>query len=302
MRELIKRLIPTPILNWYRGQRALRERKRRDRVARSLPPHFQEAFRRILTEEMGIVRGDVVCIHSSLSWFRSRLTVEEALAIFRDAVGPEGTLVFPTYPKLKSYEFLLSGQVWDIRHTPSNMGVVTEVARKLPDAMRSLHPTKSVCAIGPLAETVTRDHHKSRYPYDACSPYYKLYAHKGKAVGIGVRTDRLSFVHAVDDALKDDFPVAPYHDKIFAASCIDYRNETVVVETLAHDAAKMLHDVPKFMRDHVSADIARDFEIWGIPFFCADTGPLFEKMVELARSGITIYPRSVYKGRQQGAR
>ncbi|MEW6350136.1 MAG: AAC(3) family N-acetyltransferase [Thermodesulfobacteriota bacterium] len=295
MRKLIKRLTPTPLLDWYRELRARRERKRRDRVARSLPPYFQEVFRRLLTEEMGLVRGDVVCIHSSLSWFRNRLTVEEVLEILRDVVGREGTLVFPTFPKLKSYEFLLSGQVWDIRHTPSNMGIITEVARKMPDAVRSLHPTKSMCAIGPLAETLTKDHHRSRYPYDACSPYHGLAEHKSKVVGFGVRTDRLSFVHAVDDALKDDFPVAPYHDKVFAAKCIDYRNETVVVETLAHDSAKMLHDVPAFMRNHVAASIARDFEIWGIPFFFADAGPLFETMLNLARDGRTIYPRSVYK-------
>ncbi|MGZ8889703.1 MAG: AAC(3) family N-acetyltransferase, partial [Halobacteriota archaeon] len=43
--------------------------------------------------------------------------------------------------------------------------------------MRSLHPTKSVCGIGSLADEITATHHLSPYPYDECSPYYKLIEH-----------------------------------------------------------------------------------------------------------------------------
>jgi len=113
----------------------------------------------------------------------------------------------------------------------------------------------------------------------------------GKVIGIGVSTNKLSFVHCIEDALKDQFQVKVYHKRIFAARCINYKGEEEIVRTYAHDMYKMDPQTARFMKRHIADDICRDLTISGMKFFRADTKELFTAMLDLAKVGITIYPR-----------
>jgi hypothetical protein len=162
--------------------------------------------------------------------------------------------------------------------------------------VRSLHPTKSVCAIGPNAAEITATHHLSPYPYDTCSPYYKLIAGGGKIVGLGATTNYISFGYCVDDAWKEKFPVRVYHEEIFAAPCINYEGERVTVRTYAHDMSRVVHpEMPLFFKKYVSAEACRDLMVRGMRFFRADAPKLFAEMMSLAERDIIAYPRSVYR-------
>jgi aminoglycoside 3-N-acetyltransferase len=248
----------------------------------------------IFVNALGLGKGDTVFVHSSIDQLNLGFPFYRVLPLMEDLVGAGGTLLFPTYPRLSSYEFLIRGEVFDIKKTPSYTGILSEVARRQANAVRSLHPTKSVCAIGAAAEELTCDHQKSPYPYDRCSPYYRITDFGGKIVGLGVSTANLSFVHCVDDALKDDFPVRPYHAQLFAATCLNGAGDNVTVETYAHDLKKMNHNIPRFMKTYVSSDACVDLNLNGMKFFRADARRLFDEMSGLAATGKTIYPRSVY--------
>jgi len=183
-----------------------------------------------------------------------------------------------------------------VRRTPSYTGILTEFARRQRGAVRSLHPTKSVCAIGPAAKEITATHHLSPYPYDTCSPYYKLIEGGGKIIGLGATTNYISFGYCVDDALKEKFPVRVYHDRIFDAPCVNYEGERVIVKTYAHDMSRVVHpDMPAFMKTYVSEKACRDLKIGGMKFFRASAPKLFDEMMELAKRDIIAYPRSVYR-------
>jgi hypothetical protein len=162
--------------------------------------------------------------------------------------------------------------------------------------MRSLHPTKSVCAIGPAAKDLTTAHELSPYPYDTNSPYYKLIAGGGKIIGLGATTNYISFAYCVDDTFKEEFPVRVYHDELFAAPCINYDGERVIVKTFAHDMSTTVHpNMPEWMRTYVSESACRDLVVRGMKFFRANAPELFAEMMELARRDIIAYPRSVRK-------
>ncbi len=277
-------------------RRAKWERERR-RVA-SLPPLTEDDFTNILSGDLGLQSGDVVYIHSGMDGLNLTFPFYRILFLIQELIGPEGTVIFPTYPNhlISSYEYLLQGRVFDVRRTPSYTGILTEFARRQRQAVRSLHPTKSVCAIGPAAKELTATHHLSPYPYDTNSPYYKLIAHQGKIVGLGVTTNYISFGYCVDDALKEKFPVKVYHEQIFKASCINYDGETVIVNTYAHDMSRVVHgDVRNFMKTYVSVAACQDLTIKGMKFFRASAAKLFPEMLSLAERGITAYPRSVYR-------
>jgi aminoglycoside 3-N-acetyltransferase len=281
-----------------------RKRLRRARVGR-LPAVSEQDFTRILTERLGLRAGDTVYVHSSVDQLNLGFPFYRILPLIQDVIGQNGTVLFPTYPNrspVSSYEYLLAGNVFDVRRTPSYTGLLTEFARRQRDAVRSLHPTKSVCAIGRHAEEMTAAHQNSPYPYDRCSPYYKLVERGAKIVGIGVWTQYLSFVYCVDDALKDEAPVRTYFPQTFAARCINYRGEVEIVETYAHDMRRVVHDIPRYMKTYVPDEICRDLVFNGMRFFRADAAGLFELMLGLARRGITVYPRSVYSERFPGRR
>jgi len=281
-----------------RGTRTLTGVRRKVRDALRSPLSETELLQ-ILVDELGVGKGDTVFIHSSIDQLNLGFPFYRVLPLLQDLVGGRGTLLFPTYPQLSSYEFLRRGEVFNVRKTPSYTGILSEVARRQANAARSLHPTKSVCALGAAAQELTRDHHKSPYPYDACSPYYRIGEFDGKMIGLGVSTANLSYVHCVDDALKQDFPVQPYHPQLFAATCINAEGEKVIVETYAHDMRKMNHNIPRFMKAHISSEACVDLNLSGVKFFRADARKLFDEMSRLAESGKTIYPRSVYSNKMR---
>jgi aminoglycoside 3-N-acetyltransferase len=291
--ELARKVLPADVVD---SVVRARKRYRRSRVER-LPQLTEVDLTTILTEKLGLGAGDVVYIHSSVDRLNLGFPFYRILPLIQNVIGDKGTVLFPTYPNrspVSSYEYLRAGNVFDVRRTPSFTGILTEFGRRHPRAVRSLHPTKSVCAIGPEAQWLTSTHQESPYPYDRPSPYYKLIECNAKIVGIGVWTEYLSFVYCIDDAMKSNPPVRTYHPEIFRAKCINYRGEEEIVETHAHDMQRCIHDIPQFIKQHVPAEGCEDLVVNGMKFFRANARELFEVMLPLAERGITVYPRSVY--------
>src|SRR5258706_2972223 len=294
LQRIARRILPNRAVTSLRRAKWDRECRR---VA-SLPPLTEEDFRGILADDLNLSGGDLVYVHSGMDGLNLGFPFYRILFLIREVIGASGTVLFPTYPnhRISSYEYLRQGQVFDVRRTPSYTGILTEFARRQRSAVRSLHPTKSVCAIGPAAVEITATHHLSPYPYDTSSPYYKLIAGGGKIVGLGATTNYISFGYCVDDAWKEKFPVRVYHDEIFAAPCINYEGERVTVKTYAHDMGRVVHpDMPLFFQKYVSAEACRDLMVRGMRFFRADAPKLFAAMMSLAERDIIAYPRSVYR-------
>lgn len=97
--------------------------------------------------EVGVRHGMNLAVHSKMISF-GRLEGGPAMVIdgLRQAVGGDGTLVFP------SYTFDTAAKPYDPRLSPStNVGVLSEIVRAMPGAVRSLSPIHSHVGIGPLA-------------------------------------------------------------------------------------------------------------------------------------------------------
>lgn len=118
-------------------------------------------------KKLGLKRGDIVGVHSSLSSFgyveRGADTVIDALL---EVVGEEGTLVMPTHSKNlleveRTPEEKAIGVPWlykillyDPKETPCTTGTIPETFRKRKGVIRSAHPVFSVAAIGPKAKGI----------------------------------------------------------------------------------------------------------------------------------------------------
>lgn len=151
-------------------------------------------------KDLGIKKGDVVLVHSS---FKSLGPVEngaeDVISGFLDAIGEEGTLVFPCFTQK---DFATAYETWHI-DKPSDTGYLTNYFRLREGSIRSDQATHSVAACGKLAKELTKTHghtHKrfgtmGDTPFSADSPWEKMYNLDAKVVLLGVDEMKITFRH-----------------------------------------------------------------------------------------------------------
>lgn len=97
---------------------------------------------------------------------------------------------------------------FDVLKTPSQMGIVSEMFRRMDHVERSLHPVHSVCALGPLAKDIVGEHATCGTTFGEDSPFGKMTHFNTRILGIGVKYFRcLTQVHTAEDFLKDQYPL-----------------------------------------------------------------------------------------------
>jgi aminoglycoside 3-N-acetyltransferase len=143
--------------------------------------------------DLGVETGCLLMVHSS---FRS-LGVEDpeaAVQALLQAVGEEGTLLMPALTYMQK-----PAHVHDTRTTPSCVGYLTEYFRTRPGTLRSLHPTHSVCAVGPAAEALLEMHILDKTPCGLNSPFNQLLHQKGKILMLGCGLMPNTSMHAIEE-------------------------------------------------------------------------------------------------------
>jgi aminoglycoside 3-N-acetyltransferase len=254
------------------------------------PKLTENKFREMLTHELGVKEGMTVFIHSAADNLNLAFPFYRILPILQETVGKDGTLAFPCWHfNYRAEEYLRKEEVFDVKRSPTVMGLLPELARRMKGAHRSLHPVNSVVAIGKHAFELTKDHINSVYPDDENSPFYRVLKFDGIIIGLGVSTGHLSFVHCIEDVMKEKFPLKTRTDEVYASLVRDETGNMIEVKTKAAHIQIQHRDIERYMRKHISSDICRDIKMNGTKFFVADARQLFDKMHELASQGITIY-------------
>jgi len=159
-------------------------------------------------ERLGIHRDDLILVHSS---FKALGTVpggpDTVIAGVLAAVGGGGTLLMPALSYMQQPH-----EVHDTRLTPSNIGVISERFRMWTGVARSLHPTHSVCGIGPLVDELFRRHVSDDTPCGPNSPFSLMIDCGAKIVMLGCGLRPNTAMHAVEEH------VAPPY--LFGGECL----------------------------------------------------------------------------------
>jgi len=157
--------------------------------------------------EIGLSPGDSFIVHSS---YRSLGGVdggpEAVIDAMLEAIGPKGNLVLPTF----NYTGNIAKPHFDPAVTPCLTGIIPELGRKRPNAVRSLHPTHSVAVIGPDAVELTKDHMAYR-TVGIGSPFDRLAQAGGKVLLLGVGNTSNTTVHVGEEYA--GIPKASWFDK-----------------------------------------------------------------------------------------
>lgn len=270
------------------------------KVARGrLRAQYVKRFRSFLPEDLaatlrkvGIAPGDVVMAHSSYDRFEGfRGSPLDAIRVLKDAVGAEGTLLMPTLPFTgTATDFVASGEMVDIKRTPSRMGLLTEFFRRMGGVERSIHPTHPVAAWGKLAVPMTADHEKAKTPCGAPSPFSKLNDHAGKILllGTGVRT--ITFFHYVEEVVEPTMPFSPFTKEEYELRTRTGTGEIVTTVTRLYDkgVAKRRYLVP--LEDELRRRGEwRTARAGGLTATLIDANALLRAMSDLAARGVYCY-------------
>ena len=179
------------------GDSASRRRKGREADA--------PAVQRIAADlrQLGVREGGILLVHSSLSAlgyvpFGAETVIQGLL----EALGPQGTLLMPAL----SYEHVTEkAPAFDVRRTPSNVGLIPETFRTRPGTGRSIHPTHSVCGVGPRAGEMLENHELDTTPCGPNSPFHKLPLVGGQLLMLGCGLRPNTSMHAIEELV-----VPPY--------------------------------------------------------------------------------------------
>ena len=123
------------------------------------------------------------------------------------------TLIAIAIPiKGSTSDYLQSISQFD-EEAPIAMGAISTYYAKQDGACRSLNPTHSVVAYGPLAEEYTAEHHIDKTAFTEKSPYYKFLEQNGSVLMIGAGIKHLTIMHIVEDMMGDLYPCRVYERK-----------------------------------------------------------------------------------------
>jgi aminoglycoside N3'-acetyltransferase len=141
---------------------------------------------------LGVRAGDVLLTHTS---FRAVRPVEGGpqglITALRDAVGPAGTLVMPSWTGDDE-------AVFDPATTPASpdLGIVADTFWRLPGVERSNHPF-AFAAAGPLAGSIVRDP-LPLPPHIPASPVGRVHELDGKILLLGVDHEVNTTLHLAE--------------------------------------------------------------------------------------------------------
>ncbi len=207
-----------PVPDWSRKERPSR------RVAEAFAP---VQLREVL-HSLRIEKGQRVMLHAGAdAWEGIGWEPAQLIDFLLDSIGPSGTLLMPSHPRLTGRN---GERLYDVQRSPSTVGLLSELFRRRPSTLRSCFPYSAVCAQGQDAEELLRDHSRSYAPHDENSPYARLAAAGGRVLMLGCPVFTMTLMHVAEDTMRDRMGIPGF-----------YIEEKVTVRNRGRTSAMSIH-------------------------------------------------------------
>jgi aminoglycoside 3-N-acetyltransferase len=239
---------------------------------------------------------EVLMVHSSVNHMKPMYT-DTPLDFVRMLMawcGPHRTLVMPAFyfgaPGFKgAYDTFQQRPRFDLRRTPSQMGLATEIFRRMPGVVMSRHPVYRTSALGPLANEITAGHEFATSPAGLGTPFEHMARLNTRIVGVGKPMQVLTQAHHVEGLLGDEFPVPSTHGKPLPMVLVD--QDTEIPFQLTSRRYHGRFDVWR-LRTMMDQSTLQEWSFHHVPLFATRAAEVTQCLVAAARRGVTLYDRS----------
>jgi len=239
---------------------------------------------------------DILMIHSSLDGMMPMYTgnLSKLLSMLLSYCEQNNiTLAMPTFfggTNLQAKEYYEKGdQIFNVKRTASQIGLLTELFRITQNVKRSIHPTHSICAVGPLADQLIKNHHLADTTFGEGTPFGKMIKYKTLILGIGTKSQHsVTQIHAAEDIMGSNYPIMLYSNTI-PVTCVDELGNNIVYN-LRTKAPEYIFDRKSFFRISKSIKIM-EWTYKGIPFFLTQADAVTKAFVDAAKNGQTMYKK-----------
>lgn len=238
---------------------------------------------------------EILMVHSSINNM-SPMYNEGPLEFVRmliDFCGPDRTLAMPAFylgdPAIGGAAATFRNNPrFDLKRTPSQMGLATELFRRTPGVVQSRHPIYRVAALGPLAKALTAGHEFSEYPSGIGSPFDFMAKRNTRVIGIGKPFQVMTQAHHAEAVMGDEFPVPRGGASPLAVTVVDGTEEVTV--TLIGRSLLWRFNIWK-LRSIMGRDKLQEWSFHHVPMFSARAGEVTDSLIDAAKRGITLYDK-----------
>lgn len=236
---------------------------------------------------------EILMVHSSVNNMKPMYN-EGPLELVRMLMrycGPERTLAMPAFffgdPATGGARGAFKQNPrFDVRRTPSQTGLATELFRRTKGVKQSRHPVYRVAALGPLAEAMTTGHESAGTPAGTGTPFDFMAKHNTLIIGIGKPFEVLTQVHHAEDVLGERFPVPPTHGTPLPMTLVDGDEE--IPFQLSGRGFEWRRDMWR-LRKIMDRRQLREWKFHHMPMFATRAAEVSRCITEAAQRGETIY-------------
>lgn len=239
---------------------------------------------------------EILMVHSSVNHMQPAYTQGplELMKMLIEFCGTDKTLVMPAFcfgghATGKAVEDFLGKSHFDIRRTPSQMGLVTELFRRTKGVVQSRHPIYRMSALGPLADALVRGHEAAGTLCGEGTPFDFMAKHRTKIIGIGTAIEVLTHVHHAEDIMAEAFPVPSSGGYTTRSVTLVDGNHEIKMELRSRGLAwpRNMNKLRNIMDSHA----LQEWRFHNVPLFATQAKDVTEAIIGAARLGVTLYER-----------
>ena len=235
--------------------------------------------------QIPLTESRVVLVHSS---YKSLGGVEGGADAVIDAllewVGPEGTVLLPNF----NFQSWTETHYFDVRETPSHMGIIGELARLRPDAVRTPHPIYSFAALGARRDEFAACNDVEAYgPNSVFAHFHRL---NGLNVSIGLHwNSTFSMHHYIEYNVGCDYRRV----KRFSGIYVGYDGEPrlTTYSMFVRRDQRVITDIVPGMDELFEAGVIKAVQVGDATVHYMSANDFFDNMAPIVRE----YPEKLHK-------
>ena len=227
--------------------------------------------------QVEVKQGDTIVVHTS---YKSLGGVEGGVYAVIDGmqelVGPKGTVLFPAF----NFQSWTETHYFDVMETPSRMGMITEMARLRPGALRTPHPIYSFSVLGPLAGEFSQTEDVEAYgPNSAFALFHRLNA---TIISIGLDfNNSFSMHHYIEYNVGCDYRRVKEFSGLYVGYDRSPQVRTYSMYVSKHDRVKT-YIVPG-MNDLLAAGVIKEVQVGAAKVHYLTANEFFDNMSVIVR-------------------